>query len=441
VRKLAATSHRSDVAGGFLAFVGGEWAVVAIVRPRTVVFAGGNRRLQNHLERVAAASSAFLISRQKVPRPAKRARITVAGPPVQEFPGFTLSGGELVLAYGQEEALRAFEQLRDMPRTFHAGDTDWLARSGDTPIPQKLGRFPGLTTGQRFAKFFHWRDVLATGKKGKRTAFQVLADPPIALQTTLAVMQPGPERDQTCLKFLREQSSAFAVTQFPAHVAKSLAVIFGASKVLDFSAGWGDRLSGFLAADCVQDITLIEPRASACVAYKQQHGLVQSGKVLCVVQGCAEVQLSLLQPSFDLILSSPPYAAVERYTHTEGEPPQAWQKFKTVQQFQVGFLQPVIVQAARLLNEAGVFVLNVDNCVSAPGLCEFTLKCAVDSGLVLIGTCGLAKSTGKCEPIYLFAKPNNVQWSRQLLQPVQRQVHCADALMWLRQHKDHSLGP
>ena len=42
-RKLAATSNRSRVAGGFLAFVGGEWAAVAIVRPRTVVFGQGRR--------------------------------------------------------------------------------------------------------------------------------------------------------------------------------------------------------------------------------------------------------------------------------------------------------------------------------------------------------------------------------------------------------------
>ena len=61
-RKLAATSNRSRVAGGFLAFVGGEWAAVAIVRPRTVVFAGGSRRLQHHLKRVAAAPAAFMFS-------------------------------------------------------------------------------------------------------------------------------------------------------------------------------------------------------------------------------------------------------------------------------------------------------------------------------------------------------------------------------------------
>eukprot|EP01049_Picozoa_sp_SAG25_P013741 SAG25_NODE_2216_length_1829_cov_1.345665_2_plen_133_part_00 len=100
-------------------------------------------------------------------------------------------------------------------------------RADETPTPQKLGRFPGLATGQRFAKFFHWRDMLSTGKRGKRTAFQVLADPPANLQATLATMQPGPVRDQTLLKFVREQSSAFSVTQFPAHVAKrkSLAVM------------------------------------------------------------------------------------------------------------------------------------------------------------------------------------------------------------------------
>jgi hypothetical protein len=52
-----------------------------------------------------------------------------------------------------------------------------------------------------------------------------------------------------------------------------------------------------------------------------------------------------------------------------------------------------------------------------PGLCEFSLQCAADGGLVLVGTCGLAKATGKCEPIYLFARPGNVQQVRQLFLP------------------------
>ena len=150
----------------------------------------------------------------------------------------------------------------------------------------------------------------------------------------------------------------------------------------------------------------------------------------------------MLQPGFDFIFSSPPYSSVERYVFTAGDSPQAWQTFETVQQFRSGFLRPVIQQAARLLRETGVFALNIDNCVSAPGLCEFSLQCAADSGLGLVGTCGLAKATQKCEPIYLFARPGNVRQVRQTLQPRQcdRQVHCADALVWLRQQKEHSLG-
>jgi hypothetical protein len=67
---------------------------------------------------------------------------------------------------------------------------------------------------------------------------------------------------------------------------------------------------------------------------------------------------------------------------------------------------------------------------------NFLFKCATDSGLVLIGTRGLAKSTSKCELIYLFAKPGNAPRVRQLLQVLQlrrcddRQVYyCADALV------------
>ena len=68
---------------------------------------------------------------------------------------------------------------------------------------------------------------------------------------------------------LRCETAGFSVTQWSAHAAKAVATLLGARTVLDFSAGWGDRLAGFLAAPLVHSITLIEPRARACEAYEQ----------------------------------------------------------------------------------------------------------------------------------------------------------------------------
>ena len=155
---------------------------------------------------------------------------------------------------------------------------------------------------------------------------------------------------------MRENSVAYSVTQFPAHVAQRLAVEFDAKSVLDFSAGWGDRLSGFLASPCVTSITLIEPRTSACAAYKSQWAAVESQKQLNVMPGNAERLLPTLEAGFDFILSSPPYFNAERYPYTEGDAPQVWQTYETVEAYKDEFLWPVIKESQRLLRTGGRFL-------------------------------------------------------------------------------------
>jgi hypothetical protein len=234
------------------------------------------------------------------------------------------------------------------------------------------------------------------------------------VEKLLSKLQPHSEPYARELKrYIRRNSTAYDVTQYPAHIAKTLVTMFNAQHVLDLSAGWGDRLSGFLASSC-RTITLIEPRQSACVKYGQQHEAVKqmiSPKTLNIQKACAEDALATVPDgSVDLIHTSIPYFNCERYPYDkETDARQAWCKFKTCDDFNTGFLTPVLKNSLRVLSAQGVLALNVDNTDVHQTLCQDVLTCAGEVGLAFVGTAGLCKG-GSYEPIYVFCRPGQREW-------------------------------
>eukprot|EP01043_Picozoa_sp_COSAG02_P056722 COSAG02_NODE_6770_length_3370_cov_1.778967_2_plen_166_part_00 len=84
---------------------------------------------------------------------------------------------------------------------------------------------------------------------------QGILDNPISTQVTLL----------GALKFVCHQP-----TQWKAYAAKAFCDALKPASVCDSSGGWGDHLTGFMASDSVQKIFVIEPRATACEAFKRQ---------------------------------------------------------------------------------------------------------------------------------------------------------------------------
>eukprot|EP01047_Picozoa_sp_COSAG01_P021017 COSAG01_NODE_1206_length_11242_cov_29.405905_10_plen_158_part_00 len=122
-----------------------------------------------------------------------------------------------------------------------------------------------------------------------------------------------------------------------------------------------------MAASCVHSITLIEPRRSACQAYKDEHAAAGSTTQLTLIPGCAEVELACLEAgTFDLIMTSPPYYNTELYLQSPGDGEQAHSKFKSLEDFKTGFLAVLLQESAWLLRPEGVLALNIDNSAEAP---------------------------------------------------------------------------
>jgi hypothetical protein len=343
---------------------------------------------------------------------------------------------------------------------------DWsTARKdkGSTPLaptPDKLELvLGGPKTGQLLAEYFHWqsRHQTQTNKSSDNSAFA------IARGWTRSQLLKAFDRDQKHQKerslseeqklyeAVRRNSAVQSFTHFRASVSKYFCDSEKARKVLDSSAGLGDRLSGFLASASVQEIVLIDPRTKAREGYDKQHALVSHCTKLRTYTAPAQTALLELaakeKGTFDLAITSPPYFDKERYGSGEGDSDgQCWREFDTLDAWLSGFLFVLLDEQAELLRSGGLMVLNLDN-VDGKELCQPALDHANKRGdLVFEGTAGLAK-TGRCEPLYLWRKRDPPRPTSTAIATTpataptsMRTVHCQDAIEWLQSQPDGSLG-
>ena len=335
--------------------------------------------------------------------------------------------GEFVFERSDERVRADFERLRTLQADDMVDhDVEWDVTTG-CPTPNKLLLFRSVRAGQLLSERMHWPDRVRTSTVWWRSGQEVLErwrkDPEFLRRASERVERATRNRRFTPTELaydtVRSNSALLTVTHFRATVSKFLADASGARCVLDFSAGWGDRLTGFLASPSVETIHLIDPRPGSIEGCKRQHAFVDSTKRLVVHQAPAEDVLPTLpDDSVDLIVSSPPYLNTENYGHSPQEAEgQIRLRAQTVDEYVRIFLRPVIENCARLLRAGGTLAINLDDNVRLrTRVCEAALDVASGvPGLVFLGTAGLRKGTGfgqgsrsgpsgKAEPVYLWRR-------------------------------------
>ena len=336
--------------------------------------------------------------------------------------------GKLVCTHTEADVLEDFRRLRDTPADDLVDDVAWTTRNEGCPAPKRLHLYRTLRTGQMLSEYFHWKHRVRTSTAHKPSGQDVLdqwtRDPKtldnMHKHTLRATPHTTDEYQRYRTVFLN--SALYTLSHWRASVSKHLADTVHAERVLDFSAGWGDRLTGFLASESVREITLVDPRPGSIRACRKQHALVRrllsSPKTLHTHQAGAEKVLPALPGShYDLIVTSPPYLDLERYGETAAERVgQIWQRATTHDAFVSLFLEPVLRHCARILAPSGVLALNVDdNPRKGIVLCQPVLDLMKKhTKLVFVGTAGLRKGKGydnmhgqsqvRAEPIYIFVR-------------------------------------
>jgi hypothetical protein len=176
--------------------------------------------------------------------------------------------------------------------------------------------------------------------------------------------------DENCpivtLSEVREKlfDAEYECTSFRPNIACVVYKMFNATKILDFSSGWGDRLIGAIGyklsdpGRCVE-YTGIDPNSNLQEGYASIKNFfgVDPEKFKTIVGKAQDI--SNIIPSdekFDLVFTSPPYFDFEDYESPNGDK----DDFSSEDRWIDDFLKPSIEQAWSKLIEGGHLVININ---------------------------------------------------------------------------------
>lgn len=131
--------------------------------------------------------------------------------------------------------------------------------------------------------------------------------------------------------------------------------MFGAKSVLDFSSGWGDRLVGAIASNVYY--CGVDPNECLVNGYKEIQKFLGANKknVKMIKSGIESAKLS--KRKFDLVMTSPPYYDLEKYSNGVEQSISLWNTEKT---WFDEFLCVAIKKCWLQLNNIGHLVLNIN---------------------------------------------------------------------------------
>lgn len=147
------------------------------------------------------------------------------------------------------------------------------------------------------------------------------------------------------------------VGSFRPMVIASIIKTYRAKRVLDFSAGWGDRLIAAMA----QNVDLyvgVDPNSLLHPKYKEIEDFFRpySTTKVRMIQAPFEAEFDI-DERFDLVFTSPPYYNLEIYSD---EPTQS-SRYGNLENWYSKFLMPSIKKAWAMLVDGGYMVLNIND--------------------------------------------------------------------------------
>ena len=191
----------------------------------------------------------------------------------------------------------------------------------------------------------------------------------------------------------------YVASQFKPAIAKVFYDYFKSENVLDFSAGWGDRLAGFYCGETTKHYVGIDPNTLNHPNYqrqvefykKNQTFFEESKEVDMICSPAEDVDYSKYENHFDTIFTSPPYFDVERYS---SEDTQSWVRYKDIDTWNVEFLHNTLGKLIPTLKKGGILAVNIADVYSAKDkdyfdICNPMNDFLVSQGLKYYGCIGM----------------------------------------------------
>ena len=162
----------------------------------------------------------------------------------------------------------------------------------------------------------------------------------------------------------------YVASQFKPSVAKAFYDYYKSENVLDFSAGWGDRLAGFYCGETTKHYVGIDPNTNNHSGYKKQVEFYEKNqtifespkKVDMICEPAEDVDYSKYENYFDTIFTSPPYYNTEKYSD---EDTQSWVRYKNIDSWNKDFLHSTLGKVIFTLKKDGVLAINIADVYSA----------------------------------------------------------------------------
>ena len=235
--------------------------------------------------------------------------------------------------YSDEEMNNAFEYLKNA----NLGDY-----KGDAPLTFGSRHVGNICSNQFFAK---WRArCKGDGNKGDFLTF--------ANKNGIAFWKKHINQETAASYFTTASLRSNRASQFKPRIASILTSELKATRVLDFSAGWGDRCIGVMAKGA--DYIGIDSNTDLEEAYEQMSERFDLNPTM-FFQPAETMDFTTL-PAYDMILTSPPYFTLENYIHMP--------KYNGYQGWVDTFLKPVVQRAWASLQQNGWMCLNVPSSTS-----------------------------------------------------------------------------
>ncbi len=232
-----------------------------------------------------------------------------------------------------------------------------------------------------------------------------------------------PPVDYNIRKSLKVFNGVQSVSNFRPTIAKYIYDTYcnENSIVLDPCAGFGGRLFGAFCCSKISHYVGVDPSTDSYNGNMKMYetllniidkntindifSLFNIPKITLIKEPFEDV---ILNEKFDLVFTSPPYFNIEQYTNEET---QSWVRYKTLQEWIDGFLEPLINKSYDVLQNNGYFILNVDGSVIIDSLLSIAEKTFGKPETIkymrlskIMGSGNKKDVSHKLEPIFIFKK-------------------------------------
>ena len=274
----------------------------------------------------------------------------------------------------KKDAHRHYLKLKGMKHTDILVEGEWFAREGTEyryglSFEGKQQYFRRINTGNQSSNYFQqanrWSVDGAVSPGPQRTWENE------KFMTSLMGSAYSLKMDKINRNVLRTMIGLrkYICAQFKPNVSKVIYDKLNSKNVLDFSAGWGDRLAGFYAGETSEYYLGIDPRKENHPIYEEQSEFYNKHRSMFepnktsefICQPAEDVDFMGYKDKFDTVFTSPPYFNVERYSYDDT---QSWVKYKEIDEWNENFLQKTLKNLWCSVKSGGYLLVNISDVYS-----------------------------------------------------------------------------